>query len=120
MSKRNREAGTSRGPTPESQATGSEGPLRYATLGGLAVVLLVTGLNWTEARKLRKDLSERLTQLDTRVTQLSTKVEAAAKAPQPQQRGPDPNKVYTVKTDAAPSKGPAAAPITIAEFSDFQ
>ncbi|GAB4298999.1 MAG: hypothetical protein Kow0090_14490 [Myxococcota bacterium] len=32
----------------------------------------------------------------------------------------DPNKVYDVKVGAAPSKGPANAPITIIEFSEFQ
>jgi protein-disulfide isomerase len=35
-------------------------------------------------------------------------------------RGPDPNRVYTLKTAGAPFKGPESAPVTIAEFSDFQ
>jgi protein-disulfide isomerase len=42
---------------------------------------------------------------------------APAAAPR---RGPDPNKVYTVKTAGAPIKGPAEAKITLVEFSDFQ
>ena len=32
----------------------------------------------------------------------------------------DPNRIYTVKLGDAPGKGPSTAPITIAEFSDFQ
>jgi protein-disulfide isomerase len=33
---------------------------------------------------------------------------------------PDPNKVYAVKTDGSLARGPANAPVTIIEFSDFQ
>lgn len=32
----------------------------------------------------------------------------------------DPNKIYDVKVDDAPFKGPADAPVTIVEFSEFQ
>src|SRR5262245_66344834 len=35
-------------------------------------------------------------------------------------RGPDPNKVYTVNTSGSPVRGVPSAPVTIAEFSDFQ
>jgi hypothetical protein len=41
-------------------------------------------------------------------------------APAAARQGPDPNKVYTVKTEGSPFKGPKNAPVTIAEFSDFQ
>jgi hypothetical protein len=34
--------------------------------------------------------------------------------------GPDPDRVYAIKTDGAPVAGPLAAAVTIAEFSDFQ
>ena len=44
---------------------------------------------------------------------------AATRAIPPRQ-GPDPDKVYPVKTGGAPSKGRTGAPIVIAEFSDFQ
>ena len=54
-----------------------------------------------------------------------TKDAVAAAKPQPPSQAkrieaPDPDKVYTVKTDGAPLRGPSSAPITIAAFSDFQ
>ena len=68
---------------------------------------------------------ERLDSIVNAIDRAGTKVEAAAKAPPapaaaPPRSGPDPNKVYAIKTDRAPAKGPANAPVTIAEFSDFQ
>jgi len=45
--------------------------------------------------------------------------EASAK-PAATATGPDPNKVYTVRTEGSPAKGSPTAPIVIAEFSDFQ
>jgi hypothetical protein len=70
-------------------------------------------MNLYETRRQRTELNDRMAQL---VTAVSTK--PAAPAPRP--TGPDPEKVYTVKTEGAPFKGPSGAPITIAEFSEFQ
>ena len=36
------------------------------------------------------------------------------------QRGPDPNKRYTVSTKGSPARGPQTVGVTIVEFSDFQ
>lgn len=92
-----------------------------AVVGGLGVLVVFAYLNLTEMRGIHGVLDARLDQIDTRLLQLSSKVEQAGTRPASVAGGgPDPNRVYAVKTDGAPFKGPAAAAITIAEFSDFQ
>ena len=96
----------------------SPGAMLGATLMGVALVALLTFLNWG----LTREIQSRLAGIENRLTQLSTKVEqvsARAAAPAPA-RGPDPSRVYTIKTDGAPFKGAKDAPVTVAEFSDFQ
>jgi protein-disulfide isomerase len=95
------------------------GPSNLPVLVGLGILLVLAGWCLAEVRGVRKDMAEKIGQLDTKVAALSTKVDSVGRASQPQ-RGPDPNKVYTIKTAGSPSKGPAEAPVTIAEFSDFQ
>jgi len=90
------------------------------TLIGVAGVLFVGIQNWYEIHKVQTTLGERLAAVDSRLVSLATKVELAARPAAQAQRGPDPNKVYPVRTDAAPSEGPKTAPVVIAEFSDFQ
>ena len=92
-----------------------------ATLTGLAIVAFISIENWNATRALQTTLQDRIGQIDTRLGQVATKVDqmgsrAAAAAPS----GPDPNKVYTVKTEGAPFQGPKTAPVVIAEFSDYQ
>src|SRR5687768_6535395 len=87
-----------------------------------AVLAVFSYLQGRQIKDLRAVVGSRLDQVDTRLVQLSTKIDdvgkqAAAAAPR---RGPDPNRVYTIKTDGSPVKGPVTAPVTIAEFSDFQ
>ena len=88
----------------------------------IVAVLGVFGyLQGRQIRDLRQVADYRLDQIDTRLLQLSKKIEEVGKqAAAPPLRGPDPNRVYTIKTDGAPVKGPLTAPVTIAEFSDFQ
>ena len=74
-----------------------------ATLVGVIVILAVSMLNKRE-----------LAQLSARVTQL----EKIAAAPTPQAALL--NKVYDVNVGESPTKGQATAPVTIAEFAEFQ
>ncbi len=91
------------------------------TLGGVALVLLVSAWNLAKISQLEGSLNEKIAQLEARISQVSENVNQVARAaPPPARRGADPNKVHTIKTERAPFKGPAEAPIVIAEFSDFQ
>ena len=107
---------------PVRRSGGGLGWTELATLTGLAIVAFFSFENWNATKALQATLQDRIGKLDDRLTQVATKVDqvgrGAAAAAQP--RGPDPNKVYTVKTDGAPFEGPKAAPVVIAEFSDFQ
>jgi hypothetical protein len=92
----------------------SDALVRLAILVGVAALIVIAGMNLLETRRQRRELNDRMAQL---VTAINTKPASPA-APRP--TGPDPDKVYTVKTEGTPSFGPRGAPITIAEFSDFQ
>jgi len=114
MSKKNRERRTAEGGD-ESMDRGG------GALNWLPIVLAVGALGlgflaWTDAKKVKDDTAK----LDQRLAQLQTQVANAAKAKPAPQQGPDPNKVYTVKTEGAPTRGNPTAPIVIAEFSDYQ
>jgi protein-disulfide isomerase len=97
--------------TDDMQKTTSASPDRsrfgdialIATLAGVLVVLYVSMTNQRE-----------LARLSARVTQLETLASSASA------QGVAWDKVYDVKTAAAPSKGVESAPVTIVEFAEFQ
>jgi protein-disulfide isomerase len=91
----------------------SDGLIRLGILVGVMALVAIAALNLYEARRQRTELNDRIAQL---ITAVNTKPASPTQRPS----GPDPDKVYTVKTDGAPFQGPSAAPISIAEFSDFQ
>ena len=97
-------------------------PLALFTLGGVVAILMISFSNWRELDGIEDSLTERLGKIETQVAQVSDKVGnlPAQAAQQPRRRGPDPTRVYEIKTAGAPVKGPASAAVTIAEFSDFQ
>lgn len=114
---------TQRQPTRHLGSThGSTQGLTLATLGGVMLVLIISFANWREIDGIEESLDRRLVQIDTRIAQVADKVVQlpAQAAAQPPRRGPDPSKVYPIKTAGAPAKGPARAAVTVAEFSDFQ
>jgi protein-disulfide isomerase len=121
MSRRNRENPRKDGPAGPASSPGSS-PLLVANLIGIGVLLVLTGLTWSNTQDLQKNVGKKFDEIQASVSQLSTKVESSARAAAAQQRpqGPDPNKVYAIKTAGAPVEGPANAAVTIAEFSDFQ
>jgi hypothetical protein len=91
-----------------------DGLMRVGILVGIALLVVISGMNLYETRRQRMELSDRM-------TQLAAAINTKPAAPPPQRpTGPDPEKVYTVKLEGAPFKGPSGAPITIAEFSEFQ
>ncbi len=94
--------------------------LAYATLGGVAAVLALSYASWRQIDGFNEGLDDRLGKIETRISQLASKVDKLPAQAQRPRRGPDPNKVYQIKTAGSPSKGPSNAAVTIAEFSDFQ
>jgi len=120
MSKRNRERRTGEGVVESMTGSGGGGGLSWLPIV-LAIVALGLGfVAWTDGKRVKDDTAKRLVDIDMKLAQLQTQVANVAKAkPAPQQQGPDPNKVYTVRSDG-PAKGNPRAPIIIAEFSDYQ
>lgn len=116
---KNSERGTDRAPAPQGRS--GMDPMALATLAGVVVILMISFSNLRAIDRIQSGFDSRLGQIETRISQIGT-VAAPAAAPPPQQRptGPDPEKVYPIKLAGAPTKGPARAAVTIAEFSDFQ
>lgn len=94
----------------------------------IVAAAIVGGAILAGSAQIRSALDETTGRLDGIRAGLAETREAlkqAATAPQQpagdtRRRGPDPGRRYTISTDGSPAKGPATAPVVIAEFSDFQ
>ena len=83
--------------------------LTLATLAGVIVILAVSFVNMWNLSRVARSLGDRVSRLEAQI------------GGRPAQRqGPDPTRVYAIRVDGAPTKGPETAPVTIAEFSEFQ
>ncbi len=126
MSRRRRDDGRNepQAPPPAPRGVDSVG---LAPLGGVVAVLMISFANMRSIDRVQANLDSRLNQIAAQGTAAAPTVQAQAQPaaqpaqqPPPRRSGPDPDRVYEIQTANAPSKGPARAPVVIAEFSDFQ
>lgn len=82
---------------------------------GVVVLIAIAAMSLYETRQQRIEMNDRVTQLAMAINARPAGNPAPARP-----SGPDPEKVYTVRTEGAPFEGSKSAPVTIVEISDFQ
>ena len=111
--------GRSDDPAPVRRGYGGD-PLSFATLAGVVALLMISFASWRDLDRIEGDLDTRLGQLESRLDEVASGIGDLPSRAAPTRRGPDPDRTYAIKTDGAPVRGAGNAPVTIAEFSDFQ
>jgi len=119
MSKRQRDGQAQGDSTSASERRGAD-PLAMLTLIGVVALLMIAFASWRDVARIEANLDQRMGQLEARLEDMADGINRMPTGAAPARRGPDPNRVYTVRTDGAPVRGKAGAPIVIAEFSDYQ
>lgn len=89
-----------------------------------AVVLFAAALALTSCGRDRElaEIRDQQRQILAKLNALEEKIDKAGARPAaaPRPSGPDPARAYNLPVGQSPIKGPADAPITIVEFSDYQ
>jgi len=83
---------------------------------GVIALLAACGASPDDMREIRDGQRE----IRAKLADIEKKIEQVASRPAAPAGQPDPNKIYTIPAGNSPFKGPAAAPVLLAEFSDFQ
>ncbi|MEO8601569.1 MAG: thioredoxin domain-containing protein [bacterium] len=93
----------------------------YPTLLGLVAALALCLVGCDQNRDALNELREQQKQILAKLTALEKKLDRAPARPAAARpSGPDPTRTYTLPIGNSATKGPADAPITIVEFSDYQ